>query len=678
MKNAAVFGWLFFAVFAANVALAQPPGLPVSATTLDFGQTYVELYLTVYAPYPDGFCWWMVESIPWLTVSPDGDCLYPEDSELVTFTVDRSGLPVGTYSGEINTYTDQGGSGVISVTMEVAEGDPVLAVNPTYLLFPGNWTRIEDHFSIENTGSGWSLEWSITSDQPWLSTDPMSGLGPHEVSVYVDRQGLPAATHYGHLYVASTGGDATVSVEMVVPKRSIVAWGDDWHHQTDTPFPNEDFVAIAAGFYHNLGLKSNGSIVVWGGDVGLWNVPAPNADFVAIAAGTQHSLGLKSNGTIVAWGYNFDGECTVPAPNEDFVAISAGGHFSLGLKSDGTVVAWGANYHGECNVPAPNANFIAIAACGPLGLKADGTVVAWGSSTYVPAPNSEFIAIAAGWFGRKLGLKSDGTVVAWGSSDDVPASNSGFIAIAAGGAHSLALRSDGTIVAWGSNWNDEHMYYSNQCRVPPPNDNFVAIAAGSYHSLGLKHVAATVPVLIEGFEAERGDGGVVLHWTITEGRGLRGFNIYKSLDQGTNFERINEGLVPTNQGNEYVDRSARAGQTCWYRLGAVADDGEWMSQTVSITVPSAALALHQNRPNPFNPTTTISFVLPEKTRVTLAIYDVQGRLVRTLVSETIGEGYQARVWDGRDANGNQVSSGVYFYRLTAGDKTPTKKMVLLK
>jgi hypothetical protein len=92
----------------------------------------------------------------------------------------------------------------------------------------------------------------------------------------------------------------------------------------------------------------------------------------------------------------------------------------------------------------------------------------------------------------------------------------------------------------------------------------------------------------------------------------------------------------------------------------------------------ARYELYQNVPNPFNPTTTISFVLPERTRATLSIYDVEGRLVRTLVDEIIGEGYQERTWDGKDANGNQVGSGVYFYRLTAGDKTLTKKMVLLR
>jgi flagellar hook assembly protein FlgD len=83
-------------------------------------------------------------------------------------------------------------------------------------------------------------------------------------------------------------------------------------------------------------------------------------------------------------------------------------------------------------------------------------------------------------------------------------------------------------------------------------------------------------------------------------------------------------------------------------------------------------------PNPFNPTTTISFVLPERTRAVVAIYDVEGRCVRTLVDEVLGPGLNESAWDGRDARGRRVSSGVYLYRLTAGNRTITKKLTVLK
>jgi hypothetical protein len=187
-----------------------------------------------------------------------------------------------------------------------------------------------------------------------------------------------------------------------------------------------------------------------------------------------------------------------------------------------------------------------------------------------------------------------------------------------------------------------------------------------------------VPVLITGFHADYSQGGVLLRWWISEGRGLQGFNVYRSLRREGGFERVNAELVPADQGNEYTDRSATSGNTYWYRLGAVADDGEWMSQTVSIAVPKAALALHQNVPNPFNPTTTLSFVLPERGRAILAIYDIEGRHVRTLVDEVLDGGLNETTWDGRDAQGHRVSSGLYLYRLEVGSQRITRKMTILK
>ena len=88
--------------------------------------------------------------------------------------------------------------------------------------------------------------------------------------------------------------------------------------------------------------------------------------------------------------------------------------------------------------------------------------------------------------------------------------------------------------------------------------------------------------------------------------------------------------------------------------------------------------LLQNHPNPFNPTTTISFVLRDQVRVKLAIYDVAGRQVRELVNETMPSGAHSVEWDGRTSQGVAAASGVYFYRMQAGDFVQTKRMVMLK
>jgi hypothetical protein len=89
-------------------------------------------------------------------------------------------------------------------------------------------------------------------------------------------------------------------------------------------------------------------------------------------------------------------------------------------------------------------------------------------------------------------------------------------------------------------------------------------------------------------------------------------------------------------------------------------------------------ALHQNYPNPFNPDTDIKFDLPKDSHVKLEIFNVLGQKVTTVLDEDMRAGYRSVIWNGTDNNGNEVSSGVYFYKLIAGDHVFTKKMMMLK
>lgn len=88
--------------------------------------------------------------------------------------------------------------------------------------------------------------------------------------------------------------------------------------------------------------------------------------------------------------------------------------------------------------------------------------------------------------------------------------------------------------------------------------------------------------------------------------------------------------------------------------------------------------LNQNTPNPFNPSTTISFYNEAKGHVNLAIYNLLGQKVKTLIDWEMAPGQQDVLWDGTDNNSENVSSGIYFYRLTAGEFHDIKKMMLLK
>lgn len=94
-------------------------------------------------------------------------------------------------------------------------------------------------------------------------------------------------------------------------------------------------------------------------------------------------------------------------------------------------------------------------------------------------------------------------------------------------------------------------------------------------------------------------------------------------------------------------------------------------------------SLSQNYPNPFNPSTSIKYALREDIHVSLKVFDLLGKEVRTLVDETQKAGYKSITWDGRSADGNAVSSGIYFYRLIAGDPNNTgfkdvKKMIIVR
>ncbi len=227
-----------------------------------------------------------------------------------------------------------------------------------------------------------------------------------------------------------------------------------------------EIASMAAGNRHCLFLLRDGSVrsfehFGWG--EGRANVPAGLGPVKAVAAGADFSLALKSDGTVVGWGGNDSGQTDIPADLVDVIAISAGrgdcARHALALQQEGTVVAWGENGAGQATVPAGLTNVIAIAAGDDfsLALKRDGTVVGWGNNDNgraTPPPGlTHVVAIAAGQY-TSYAVRSDGTVVAWGGNrhgqTNVPAACTNVVAVAAG-EHCLALRRDGSVVAWGFN-----------------------------------------------------------------------------------------------------------------------------------------------------------------------------------------------------------------------------------
>jgi hypothetical protein len=195
----------------------------------------------------------------------------------------------------------------------------------------------------------------------------------------------------------------------------------------------------------------------------------------------------------------------------------------------------------------------------------------------------------------------------------------------------------------------------------------------------LKVTGPPVPVLISSFDASAVEGGIELNWKIFADEEVSGFKIYRDTEGGSVAQVITPANLIAANVRTYTDEDVLGGKTYHYTLAAVLPNGnEITSPVVTAQAKAFELALHQNTPNPFNPTTRIAFTLPHRDQVVLAIYDVHGKLVKTLMDEEVGEGKHELVWDGTDVNGSTVSSGMYFYRLHTGKNTMTRKMLMLK
>ena len=230
---------------------------------------------------------------------------------------------------------------------------------------------------------------------------------------------------------------------------TVVAWGFNASGQTNVPPGLTGVRAVGGGSAYSMALTTNNAIVVWGTAPGGLTNNSPSSNYTAIAAGWYHALALKTDGTVAAWGAQTN---RPPTGLSNVVAIAAGKDVSLALLAGGTVVAWGDNSYGKTNVPPGATNITAIAAGGDhcLALTRDEKVLAWGRNdsgqATVPA-NLIAVAIAAGAL-HSVAERADSTLLAWGDNSlnqtVVNTNISGFIALAAGGYHSLAIKGDGT------------------------------------------------------------------------------------------------------------------------------------------------------------------------------------------------------------------------------------------
>ena len=200
-----------------------------------------------------------------------------------------------------------------------------------------------------------------------------------------------------------------------------------------------------------------------------------------------------------------------------------------------------------------------------------------------------------------------------------------------------------------------------------------------------------VPAELSGFAGDvTVDGDVSLTWSVPSQTSNLGWEVHRSLD-GKLFIQVGN-LVPgdgtTDELRQYrfVDTELPAVEDVQYYLRQVDLDGSsTRSQIITVSLADlaspipTAFSLDQNYPNPFNPETTIEFGLAAEADVQLVIYDLAGQVIRTLISgEQMQAGHHSAAWDGNNSAGAKVGSGVYLYRLTAGEFVEMKKMTLLQ
>jgi hypothetical protein len=188
-------------------------------------------------------------------------------------------------------------------------------------------------------------------------------------------------------------------------------------------------------------------------------------------------------------------------------------------------------------------------------------------------------------------------------------------------------------------------------------------------------------VILSALAVSQAADGVHLAWSAAATEGGDFFTIGRRVatapGEDSDFRALARvEAAATRHDYVWVDESPESGDTV-YRIGLWSHGSEMASQQATLFVPRH-FTLHTNVPNPFNPQTRIAFEVPSRSHVRLAIYDVHGTLVRVLVDTVLDPGRHERDWDGRDAHGMQVASGVYLDRLESAGQSATRRMLVVR
>jgi hypothetical protein len=199
--------------------------------------------------------------------------------------------------------------------------------------------------------------------------------------------------------------------------------------------------------------------------------------------------------------------------------------------------------------------------------------------------------------------------------------------------------------------------------------------------------------MLSAFSARIKDKSIHLNWKITNPENLSYFEIQRKDSKSKNFTAItkNKAVKSDSYYEEYKDENnltvykynfedePKFDGVYYYRLKAFDSKGGIIFESDEIKIGISGIKdfiLEQNHPNPFNPSTSIKYELFSETHVTLKVYDLIGREIATLVNESQGKGEHSVVFDA--SKFSNLTSGIYFYKLSTENYSDVKKMILTK
>lgn len=176
------------------------------------------------------------------------------------------------------------------------------------------------------------------------------------------------------------------------------------------------------------------------------------------------------------------------------------------------------------------------------------------------------------------------------------------------------------------------------------------------------------------------DGSVTIFWETSYEDQNQGFNVLRKVLPNGKYIQLNEVLIRGSSPYSFLDRDIEPGESYIYTIESVSTFGfKIRSRIITLAAPiPETFELHQNYPNPLTFETNIHYQLPRKCQVKIQVYNILGKVVRTLVNNKIDRGFHQIVWNGRDDDGNEVGSGIYFYTITAEKFHDTRKLMVVR